>query len=162
MIDLVFSRLASGGSSAPCWKRGLRRPRSEHLPKTLACRTGINRPPRACLHGFHDGTTITREKLSRVEQAEATLFREGFRQFRVRDHGDIARLELDDDGLGGFTRQRSPKRRHSKIEGSGIPVRDGRSGRISAGKRVTISELPSITTILTSRLLLTRPAAPTN
>jgi uncharacterized protein len=59
-----------------------------------------DKPAAACLSSrIPRGTVITREKLSRVERAEATLFREGFRQFRVRDHGDIARLELDDDGL---------------------------------------------------------------
>jgi uncharacterized protein len=34
------------------------------------------------------------EKLRRVEQAEAILSSEGFRQVRVRDHGDIARIEV--------------------------------------------------------------------
>jgi uncharacterized protein len=37
---------------------------------------------------------ITVEKLRRVEQAEAILQAEGFRQVRVRDHGDIARIEI--------------------------------------------------------------------
>jgi uncharacterized protein len=37
---------------------------------------------------------ITVDKLRRVEQAEAVLQIEGFRQFRVRDHGDIARIEV--------------------------------------------------------------------
>ena len=40
------------------------------------------------------GVTITRGILSRVERAEAALAQEGFRQFRVRDHGEIARIEL--------------------------------------------------------------------
>jgi len=40
------------------------------------------------------GVPITVEKLRRVEQAEAILQAEGFRQVRVRDHGDIARIEI--------------------------------------------------------------------
>jgi uncharacterized protein len=37
---------------------------------------------------------ITFEKLRRVELAEAVLQAEGFRHVRVRDHGDIARIEI--------------------------------------------------------------------
>lgn len=37
------------------------------------------------------------EKLRRVEQAEAILLAEGFRHVRVRDHGDIARIEMAGD-----------------------------------------------------------------
>jgi pyridinium-3,5-biscarboxylic acid mononucleotide sulfurtransferase len=89
-------------------ERGVRSPMVEAgLTKaevrTLAKEFGLSnwdKPAAACLSSrIPHGTAITREKLSRVEQAEATLFREGFRQFRVRDHGDIARLELDNDGL---------------------------------------------------------------
>jgi pyridinium-3,5-biscarboxylic acid mononucleotide sulfurtransferase len=89
-------------------ERGVRSPMVEAgLTKTevriLAKEFGLSnwdKPAAACLSSrIPHGTTITREKLSRVEQAEAALFRDGFRQFRVRDHGDIARLELDDDGL---------------------------------------------------------------
>ena len=89
-------------------ERGVRSPMVEvGLTKTevrtLAKEFGLSnwdKPAAACLSSrIPRGTAITREKLSRVERAEATLFREGFRQFRVRDHGDIARLELDDDGL---------------------------------------------------------------
>jgi len=42
---------------------------------------------------------ITREKLTRVEQAEAELHREGLRHYRVRDHGEIARIEVAADEL---------------------------------------------------------------
>ena len=37
---------------------------------------------------------ITIEKLNRVEGAEALLYREGLRHVRVRDHGEIARIEV--------------------------------------------------------------------
>lgn len=37
---------------------------------------------------------ITRDKLARVEAAENLLRQEGFTQFRVRSHGDLARIEV--------------------------------------------------------------------
>lgn len=71
--------------------------------RTLARELGLSnwaKPAAACLSSrIPRGTTITLERLSRVEQAEAWLFREGLRQFRVRDHGEIARIELESEEL---------------------------------------------------------------
>ena len=54
-----------------------------------------DKPAAACLSSrIPRGAPITVDKLRRVEQAEAILQAEGFRQVRVRDHGDIARIEL--------------------------------------------------------------------
>ena len=40
------------------------------------------------------GEYITKEKLTQIEQAEAFVRAEGFIEFRVRHHADVARLEL--------------------------------------------------------------------
>lgn len=49
----------------------------------------------ACLSSrFVYGETITEEKLRMVDKAEQLLLDLGFRQVRVRIHGDIARIEL--------------------------------------------------------------------
>lgn len=54
-----------------------------------------DKPAAACLSSrVPRGITITRSTLSRVERAEAALTQEGFRQCRVRDYGDLARIEL--------------------------------------------------------------------
>ncbi len=54
-----------------------------------------DKPAAACLSSrIPRGVMITREKLTRVEEAEAVLHREGLRQYRVRDHGEIARIEV--------------------------------------------------------------------
>jgi uncharacterized protein len=54
-----------------------------------------DKPAFACLASrIPYGERIDREKLSRVEQAETLLRAAGFRQFRVRSHGDIARIEV--------------------------------------------------------------------
>ncbi|MBI3357757.1 MAG: ATP-dependent sacrificial sulfur transferase LarE [Nitrospirae bacterium] len=60
-----------------------------------------DKPAAACLSSrIPRGITITREKLSRVEEAEAVLHCEGLSHFRVRDHGEIARIEVAKDELG--------------------------------------------------------------
>ena len=54
-----------------------------------------DKPAAACLSSrIPRGLVITNEQLRRVEGAEAVLHREGFRHFRVRNHGEIARIEL--------------------------------------------------------------------
>lgn len=54
-----------------------------------------DKPAFACLSSrFPYGQTITREKLHMVDKAEQFLIDLGFRQVRVRHHGDLARIEL--------------------------------------------------------------------
>jgi len=40
------------------------------------------------------GITVTPARLAQVERAEASLRRRGIREFRVRHHGDVARVEV--------------------------------------------------------------------
>jgi uncharacterized protein len=55
-----------------------------------------DKPAFACLGSrFPYGTQITPEKLAQVEAAEDILWEHGFRQFRVRYHGEVARIEVD-------------------------------------------------------------------
>jgi uncharacterized protein len=54
-----------------------------------------NKPSFACLASrFPYGEHISKEKLSRVGKAEMELRALGFTQFRVRSHGDLARIEF--------------------------------------------------------------------
>lgn len=54
-----------------------------------------NKPAYACLSSrFPYGTRITREKLALVERGEDFLRSLGFKQFRLRHHGEIARIEI--------------------------------------------------------------------
>lgn len=70
-----------------------------------------DKPAFACLATrFPYGTPITAEGLRRVEQAEEALFDLGFRQLRVRAHGDLARLELD---AGDIPRAAEPATRQA-------------------------------------------------
>lgn len=54
-----------------------------------------DKPSSPCLSSrFPYGDAITREKLTNVELAEQFIAGYGIRQFRVRVHGDIARIEV--------------------------------------------------------------------
>jgi pyridinium-3,5-biscarboxylic acid mononucleotide sulfurtransferase len=54
-----------------------------------------DKPALACLSSrFPYGQEITAEKLAQVARAEEFLREQGFRQVRVRHHGEIARLEV--------------------------------------------------------------------
>ncbi len=54
-----------------------------------------DKPAFACLSSrFPKGTSINNESLFMVEQGEQVLYDLGFRQFRLRFHQDIARIEL--------------------------------------------------------------------
>lgn len=46
------------------------------------------------------GSSVTPEKLGQVEAAEAAMRALGFRQFRVRHHGEIARIEIEATEMG--------------------------------------------------------------
>ena len=59
-----------------------------------------NKPSFACLASrFPYGETITREKLKAIETSEQLLFNLGFRQVRVRHHGNIARIEVNSEEM---------------------------------------------------------------
>ena len=55
-----------------------------------------DKPAFACLSSrFPYGTRITRDLLRKVDDAEQFLYDLGVRQFRVRHHEDLARIEVD-------------------------------------------------------------------
>jgi len=59
-----------------------------------------DKPSMACLASrFPYGEEITEQGLHQVAEAEAELRRMGLRQFRVRSHGNVARLEVEPDEM---------------------------------------------------------------
>jgi pyridinium-3,5-biscarboxylic acid mononucleotide sulfurtransferase len=59
-----------------------------------------DKPASACLSSrIEYGRPVTREALSAIEQGEDALRNLGFRQFRVRHHGQIVRIEIAKDEL---------------------------------------------------------------
>lgn len=71
--------------------------------RELARRAGVpvwDAPASACLASrIPHGTPVTIGRLSRVERGEAALRALGFRQLRVRNHDDLARVEIARDEL---------------------------------------------------------------
>lgn len=62
-----------------------------------------NKPSAACLASrIPYGTQITKENLAMVEQCEDYLFELGYEGFRVRYHGDLARIELVPEDINQF------------------------------------------------------------
>ena len=59
-----------------------------------------DRPASACLSSrLPYGTPVTIQNLSQIERGEAILREMDFRQFRVRHHGEIARIEIASEEL---------------------------------------------------------------
>lgn len=66
-----------------------------------------DKPAAACLASrVPYGTSVTPQLLSQIERAEAALFDLGFRELRVRHHGDVARLEVPEADLPRALQQR--------------------------------------------------------
>jgi uncharacterized protein len=82
------------GIATPLLEAGLTKQDIRQLAREAGLRLW-DKPASACLASrIEYGRPVTRENLSAVEQGEEALRRLGFRQFRVRHHGQIARIEI--------------------------------------------------------------------
>jgi uncharacterized protein len=67
-----------------------------------------NKPSFACLSSrIPHGTEVTVAALRRIEAAEAAIKALGFDQVRVRDHGDVARIEVEPAEIDRLARNRA-------------------------------------------------------
>lgn len=83
------------GVAAPLLEAGLTKADVRRLARQRELAVW-NKPAMACLATrFPYGTSITLEKLERIRQAEQVLGSAGFRNCRVRCHGNVARIEAD-------------------------------------------------------------------
>ena len=66
-----------------------------------------NKPSFACLSSrIPHGTEVTVGALRQIEAAEAAIKALGFRQVRVRHHGDVARIEVDPEEIARLLSER--------------------------------------------------------
>jgi uncharacterized protein len=85
--------------AAPLLQAGLTKAEVRELARQAGLRIW-DKPASACLSSrIEYGRPVTLEALSVVEQGEDALRRLGFRQVRVRHHGEIARIEIAKDEL---------------------------------------------------------------
>jgi pyridinium-3,5-biscarboxylic acid mononucleotide sulfurtransferase len=84
---------------APLLDVGLRKNEIRALSR-LAGLSTWDRPAAACLSSrVAYGTAVTPELLARIERGESFLREMGFRQFRLRVHGELARIEIAPEEL---------------------------------------------------------------
>jgi uncharacterized protein len=85
--------------AAPLRDAGLTKQEIRELSRAAGLRIW-DKPASACLSSrIEYGREVTREALGVVEQGEDAIRALGFRQFRVRHHGDIVRIEIARDEL---------------------------------------------------------------
>jgi uncharacterized protein len=85
--------------AAPLLKAGLTKNEIRELARQAGLRIW-DKPASACLSSrIEYGRPVTREALEVVERGEDAIRTLGFRQFRVRHHGDIVRIEIDREEL---------------------------------------------------------------
>lgn len=86
--------LSELGVCSPLREAGLHKADIRELSRELGLPTW-DKPAAACLGSrVPYGERITLEKLRAIDRAEQVLRKHGFRQCRVRHHGDIARIEV--------------------------------------------------------------------
>jgi uncharacterized protein len=83
------------GVRFPLLEAGMGKPEIRAAARELGL-PNWNKPSFACLSSrIPHGTPVTVQALRQIEAAEAALKGLGFRQVRVRHHGDVARIEVD-------------------------------------------------------------------
>jgi uncharacterized protein len=92
--------------------------------RTLSRRAGLptwDRPASACLSSrVPYGVAVTLELLAKVERAEAALRELGFHQFRVRAHGELARIEFAADELSRGIESSAAEKIARGVKGAGF------------------------------------------
>ncbi|HEX9697485.1 MAG TPA: ATP-dependent sacrificial sulfur transferase LarE [Actinomycetota bacterium] len=87
------------GVRAPLLEAGLGKDEIRALSRDRGLPTW-DKPASACLASrIAYGIEVTAERLDRVARAEALLRSMGVRELRVRDHGDLARIEVPPDEI---------------------------------------------------------------
>lgn len=90
---------AEHGVRSPLIEAGLTKDEIRELSRERGLPTW-DKPAMACLSSrIPYGSPVTIQVLDEVEQAELFLRSLGIRQLRVRHHGEIARIELDEGGM---------------------------------------------------------------
>ena len=108
-----------------------------------------DKPSSPCLASrFPYGEQITAEALKQVAEAEGFLRSLGFKEFRVRHHSDIARIELREEDMAMALKPEIRKAITEKLKSIGyrfvvIDIEGFRSGRMNEGIEKKQNEKPA-------------------
>ena len=115
---------------APLLDAGLTKDEIRALARDAGLRVW-DKPASACLSSrIEYGRPVTREALAVVEKGEDALRAMGFRQFRVRHHGEIVRIEISREELERALDPAMAGEVHQHFQSAGFQVRHARSGRL--------------------------------
>jgi pyridinium-3,5-biscarboxylic acid mononucleotide sulfurtransferase len=108
------------GVHSPLKGAGLTKEDIRELSKELGLPTW-DKPSFACLSSrFPYGHKITIDKLKQIEQAEDFLKSLGFKQVRVRHHGEIARIEIPAESITELATLPLRDQLYNKLKGLGF------------------------------------------
>jgi pyridinium-3,5-biscarboxylic acid mononucleotide sulfurtransferase len=128
------------GIVSPLREAGMTKADIRFLSKEMTLPTW-NKPAFACLSSrFPYGQKITKEKLLAVDRAEQFLLDAGFRQVRVRHHGDTARIEVSPEERFKFFEADLMDKVHDEFKKLGftytaLDLRGYRTGSMNEGVR---------------------------
>ncbi|HWC13148.1 MAG TPA: ATP-dependent sacrificial sulfur transferase LarE [Actinomycetota bacterium] len=89
----------ASGIHSPLAAAGLTKADVRTISRDLGLPT-TDKPASPCLASrFAYGVTVTEEGLRRVDEAEEVIRALGFEELRVRDHGDLARIEVPSERI---------------------------------------------------------------
>lgn len=112
--------LRKGGVRSPLVECGIGKADVRTIARALGL-PNADKPSNACLASrFPYGQIITRDKMNRVAQAEDIVKKiAGTKQVRVRDHGDIARIEVGRDERESFFNESIMDQIHRRLKDLG-------------------------------------------
>ena len=126
------------GARAPLLEAEMGKPEIRAVSRYLGLETW-DKPAFACLSSrIPYGERVTEEKLHQIDEAEVFLSGEGFRQVRVRHHGEIARIEVPPADLARFFEEGRNERIARRLKEIGfryvaLDLQGYRSGSLNEG-----------------------------
>lgn len=138
------------GARAPLLEAGFSKDDVREISRRLGLRTW-DRPASACLSSrIPHGMPIDAAQLKRVEGCEDFLLESGFRQIRVRAHGEVARIECLPEDLARLTEPLFRERLTARFKETGFRFvtvdlegyRTGSLNPVRSGSRQAPTERP--------------------
>jgi uncharacterized protein len=112
--------IAELGIASPLRESRLTKQEIRQLSGELGLRTQ-NKPSFACFASrFPYGEEITKERLAMIDAAEQYLLNTGIYQVRVRFHGNVARIETDEEGFCRFLDKNFRQEIHDRFKKIGF------------------------------------------